>query len=144
MTAFQLDTSGEVFWPSPEGHSLDWSDIAKLPHGLLAQGYIEAGFASMDRDFMGEPRFRAPWLDVPGVTAWLNVGFRDLAPATLAAMLKDCEARLSQASPPYPNTREEGARTWEKRQAGKLKLHGFPPVTLSIGDDGLIYQEVVS
>lgn len=146
-TTFTLDTSGHVkgyvrdFWPAdektpqimpgrytaPNEWSVAWTDLDPF-----TQGYVEAllAFAASG------PAIPHGWYVDPNEA---RARFRDLAPETLQRILTDCAARLAQATPPYPNTREEGARTWIRRQAGKLKLHGFPPLTPYLGDDGKVY-----
>lgn len=70
-------------------------------------------------------------------------GFRHLAPETLAAMLKDCEAFVRSCHPSYADmARPVGGRNlWVGRQGGTYPA--FPPLTLYLGDDGLIYQKEV-
>ncbi len=90
----------------------------------FADGYIAAARASLPPEHRDAP----------------------LAPATLAAMLKDCEA---MTSPPhvFRYDKETGMKNWHMRQEGWPFYSGgpslreqFPPLTLYLADDGLIYQ----
>jgi hypothetical protein len=69
------------------------------------------------------------------------IRFDWLAPSTLEAMMKDCavfEAHpVSNAR--HPLDAEAGRRFWESCQRGE-RPETFPPLTLTLGDDGLIYQ----
>lgn len=96
-----LDTSGEVWWPGPEGHSLEWSDLTPFTQGYTAE-YLKAAGATR---------------------------FDQLAPDTLAAIMKDC-ARFS-ARHPSP---DRGAAFWRARQSGALP--NYPPLSPSISPEG--------
>jgi len=141
---FTLDASGEVFWNSPEGHSLEWSDLSPF-----VQGYIEAALRSQVRvDHTGQeqPFFLA--IRSPGITRWRRVGFRHLAPDTLAAILKVCERATTNDPPRWqvpadsPKMAEHGRYFWQDRQMGRHS--DFPPLTLSLSGDGKVRMEARS
>jgi hypothetical protein len=132
MTEFAFDTSGFVNG-RPEGirtRRWYWSDLDPF-----TRGYIEAMFASLDRDFMGEPRLREQAMDAEGVTSYLNVGFSDLSPEALASILADC-GRVVRA---YSGgaTAQDGREFWAARQTGRIV--NIPPVSVHLGDDGKIH-----
>lgn len=127
MSGFQLDTSGSVAHLAPNGDpvivgGIRWSDLTPF-----AQGYIAALFQHrhLERDE-----------DQPVTT-----GFSDLAPATLARIIGDCETGLADPLCAFMNHPESGAMFWRDRQANQLNgMHPhFPPLTPYLGDDGLIY-----
>lgn len=126
MTSSELDTSGAVTlsakcygpdnthsWISQQWY---WSDL-----NAFRQGYVAAAFDTVLLE-----------IDAP-IRNWRKFG--DLAPETLAAMLKDCEAFT--ADPERANY--SGRLFWERRQLGHLKA--FPPLALTLGADGKIHQE---
>lgn len=124
MTEFKLDTTGAVEWR--DGEVLRWDRLSPF-----AQGYVEAAL-------------RSPLLveGPDGEDADFYAAFRDLAPSTLAAMLKDCEAVRGY----FPRqSAENGERFYHERQRypnGWVITSGYKlmPLTLHLGDDGLIYQ----
>lgn len=65
--------------------------------------------------------------------------FRHLAPATLARILKDCEEFQAIRRELRAHDADNGAHFWEGRQQGAWRK--FPPLTLYLGDDGLIRFE---
>lgn len=117
MSAFTLDTSGFVPKPGPDPmswmtpHHWGWNALDPF-----TQGYIEALLTAF-------------WNTVLYATRIKPRGFRDLAPETLAAILKDC------ADPPKFMT--SGAQLWEMRQLNNLAR--FPPLTPYLGVDGKVY-----
>lgn len=122
-----FDTSGEVTLRvvGPLGHEvpkyMSWQDLSPF-----VQGYIQAMFKS--------------GVVISGKIITLHeLGFSDLAPETLDRILKDCEAVQALWSPrAFPNTHAGGAAFWRDRQSGSFpKL--FPPLLVSLGDDGLVY-----
>ena len=123
MSTFQLDTSGRVECPAsfqPLGWAI-WSDLTPF-----AQGYVEAMFDT----------------PVGPAELWVGKTFSDLAPATLARIIGDCAnrvANLPAGIATTDNTREAGRHFWERQQAGRLAVFGYPPLTPYLGDDGLIY-----
>lgn len=155
MSDFTLDTSGAVSGPIgaviPGAVMLiRWPDLSPFE-----QGYVEALFASLPR---WHPE-HSPVLPVPAPegssSVVARVGFSDLAPSTLEAIRKDCaeiEAHLAKTwadamkwskaedHPEFPDT---GAKAWAWRQAGFAR-QAFPPLPVTLGDDGLVYQEVKS
>jgi hypothetical protein len=66
--------------------------------------------------------------------------FSNLAPETLAAILKDCTAVLQivdlYADP--KKARDQGTVFWTARQNGRWELRGFPVLTPYLGDDGKV------
>lgn len=111
---FQLDTSGRVIIEVSEAFETyyEWSDLSPF-----TQGYIEALF---------EERFQ------------FGGGFSDLAPETLARIIADCEsARPRYVIPGYPGGPESGRTFWIDRQSPE-HIHGFPPLTVQLGDDGKV------
>lgn len=138
MAEFKLDTSGMVYpmeprvrLPAGDANAIKWSDLSPF-----AQGYVEAAFASLSpRGYRYEtgssaPEYR-PW------------AFSDLAPETLAAMLKDCERRAEPLEQLGTHA-YGGGNFWRDRQVGHLIERGFPPVALYLGGDGLIHQREAS
>lgn len=112
-TECALDTSGWVWLQHGQLANTYWEDLSPFE-----QGYIEA-------------LFNDGW-DWPSTSAPGPKGYSDLAPSTLAAILKDCESKTTGALE-APNG-YEGRRYWERRQAGEDAY--FPPLTASLGDDG--------
>lgn len=130
---FTLDTSGVVYVLVPgcvTERPRVWSDLSPF-----AQGYVEAAlteFVELSRLAPGKHTF------------W--VGFRHLAPETLAVILRDCEAfntRIGDAS----HNRGIGAKFWESRRAGFTSfwsLHqaefraAFPPLQPYLSDEGRV------
>lgn len=118
--AYTLDTSGAVYVQS--AHITDrnskvakrWSDLSPF-----AQGYIEALFAE---------RFQ------------FGVAFSDLAPETLSRIIAACgrcESGLRALG--IQNVHVwSGYNVWLLQQAGSLAEHGFPPLTVTLGDDGKV------
>lgn len=137
MADFILDTSGAVCDMHPLGFLADkwtWPDLS-----LFQQGYVEAAFASACDPvavLVAEDDFSRSW--DPAIDASLprDVGFSDLHPETLAAMMKDC--KLSQAMAGGPGNHEAGEYFWHERQQG-LELR-FPPLTLYPDDEGKVRQ----
>lgn len=126
MSAFTLDTSGGVRIPHGDGSILvTWG----MPHlSPFAQGYVEAALTERARTAIAAS-LRNPRFDM-------------LAPATLAAMLKDCEAFQALGHWVVFNV-NTGKDFWLDRQSKQLTRaagRAFPPLALYLGDDGLIYQ----
>jgi hypothetical protein len=140
-SAFTLDTSGAVgplFYERGEqrvpGFNLAdrqsshvvWPDLSPF-----AQGYVEAMFAAM-RAWDGRPCT----LPSPGGGVAIGLAFSDLAPETLAAILKDCEAGRNLSSGLVPTFRKNklgGAAFWRQREG-----YGFPPLTPALNDAGRV------
>lgn len=122
---FTLDTSGYVQCPAPDQKPNEstgcwfWPDLDPF-----TQGYIEGMWASFGRGLPGH--------------MLTGLGYDDLAPETLAAILKDC-AEYRAIMRGEPDQQDFGARTWTERQAGNLAAYGFPPLTPYLGDDGHVY-----
>ncbi|MCR5876962.1 hypothetical protein [Phenylobacterium sp. J367] len=126
MEAFTLDTSGYVTAQratSGGPFTFSWSDLTPFQ-----QGYVEALFASIAARATRE----AGWRDVP-------YGFHHLAPETLARILKDCEAYQGRylAMQLTGSDATWGRYFWADRQNGIYA--DWPPLTVTLGDDGLIY-----
>lgn len=69
------------------------------------------------------------------IRAELGVGNEvQLAPEALEAILKDCAAFRRQYVLPW----YDGAEFWGERQSGHYSPF-FPPLTVSLGDDGRIH-----
>lgn len=119
MSDFKIDTSGVVTIPigTPQSgeHRAFWAWDDLTP---LQQGYVEAAFSA--HEYFVEP-------------AAGPLGFRHLAPETLAAMRKDCERFRRQYVLPW----YDGAEFWSGRQAGEYAPY-FPPVTLYLDADGKV------
>lgn len=130
MADFTLDTSGAVANPISAGglQSYRWSDLYPF-----TQGYTEAAA-------------RAFWL-------WLLCGsgghseahaaeivaFRNWAPETLAAILRDCAAAQEAGwrSVSGDDAFSLGKAFWTTRQLSRADA--FPPLTPYLGDDGKVY-----
>lgn len=128
MSAFTLDTSGFVEG-RPEGvrtKRFYWTDLDPF-----AQGYVEALLTAF-------------WNTVLYATRIKPRGFRDLAPETLAAILKDCAAQPGNDHLVCTTTRQHdnGVLFWRKRQRGEVE--GFPPLTPYLGGDGKVYLREAS
>lgn len=114
-----FDTSGHVRRPG-FAKPLVWSDLSPFE-----QGYVRAAMES----FAGTEEFGLRWR------------FSDLAPSTLSAMLGDCEGWLELQrllnGLDDRNSDGDGRAFYAARQEGQFE--SFPPQTLSLGEDGLIY-----
>jgi hypothetical protein len=101
--SLNLDTRGDV-------GGTRWKDLTPFAAGYVEAALREAHTKGLQNFFTGEPP-----------------PFRSLAPATLAAMLKDCEAW-------HPNALDNmsaamGAELWRHSKR-----------TLYLGDDAKVYQ----
>ncbi len=106
--------------PAGEPRLIRWSDLSPF-----AQGYVEGLFAAIEYPACQD-------------TAYLPKGFSDLAPETLAAILKDCEAQEHRAVFKGPDAgRVAGDLFWILRQRGELAA--CPPLVPYLGDDGRVY-----
>lgn len=134
-----MDTSGFVEGP-PAGVRTKrnyWPDLS-----LFEQGYVEALFKALrdKHSFRNQPLVRE---------AISKYGFSDLAPETLAAILKDCaafgqtwrmqEPEGARPGPGFARGEQGGRDFWMMRQRGALTDPPFPPLILTIRDDGKIY-----
>lgn len=127
---FELDTGGVVRMAerapgSINRHVWRWSDL--LP---FEQGYGGA----MARELY-ERLIREGWTHEAALAA---AAFRNWSPSTLAAIRKDCSAFMKERR--VTDLRAEGERFWKARQIGAHIV--YPPLTLSLGDDGLVYAGV--
>jgi hypothetical protein len=133
MTTFTLDTSGVVeHWRDNKlGVKVGptyWSDL-----DAFTQGYVEALFASLPRNAIHGLPIAMGTADVEGHF----VGFSDLSREALAMILADCAAFRDQIAWRLNLTQEVGAKIWRARQADKWSPT-FPPLTVSLGDDGKV------
>jgi hypothetical protein len=139
MAHFTLDTSGMVkgyvrdFWlgastpqiipgryTAPNEWGIAWDDLSPF-----AQGCVEAMLRSLPAQYRTSEKAPEPKLR----------RFRDLAPETLALILRDCEAyeRRYPATRLRTDHRARGANYWRDRQKG------LKPLTPYLGDDGKVY-----
>lgn len=133
---FVLDTSGEVhcpgFFHKFSRIPVRWSDLDPF-----TQGYVEALLRAAND--VAWPAYGSK----PPPPSILDVRFSDLAPETLAAILKDCADFYGGEVKPLPgsfnqSTAMDGRLFWIVRQDGGYPVK-FPPLTVFLGDDGLIY-----
>lgn len=132
MSGFQLDTSGVVraheHWAEGD-EVVRWTDLTPF-----AQGYVEAMFAGLFDTAASLGEWVAHIALSEGVQR--EPRFSDLAPATLARIVEDCERWSASSSRQDPDARS-GRDFWAIRQ--RPNPYGFPPLTLHLADDGLIY-----
>lgn len=127
---FQLDTSGFVQdWVPPHGeragyagpNRVGWTDLDPF-----TQGYVEAALTGVETDEIVPVGYRP-------------AGFSDLAPETLARIIENCAKaqtyRQHQAG--FTPAARHGRFFWADRQ--RNCQGGFPPLTVSLGDDGKVY-----
>ncbi len=134
MTAFTLDTSGEIVLPYPHLHpwprGYRWEDLTPF-----TQGAVRAAIAGIPGPFVGI------WTPDRGP------GFSDLAPETLARIMEDCERAKAtlDSYPGRPDLEErQGREFWASRQTEgphhwANAVVRYPHVTLYLADDGMIY-----
>ena len=139
MSNFQLDTSGAVLKPvadipginTPQFHPIQWTDLTPFQQGAVGAALREVANGH------GVTQFNE---------GWRAPRFSDLAPATLARIMWDCE-RLWEAQKGrmiYVNTQYDGALFWGNRKGPGMLMHYgevFLPLTLYLGGDGLIYAK---
>ncbi len=144
MTDFQLDTSGAIPTPScPAGWTFTrWSDLTPF-----VQGYVEAvfaGFVPPSGDYCRACRGSGMWHcadpsrvgESEGCGQRVSYAFSDLAPATLVRIIADCELRGRSTTRGVGVQAEDGRIFWAERQAGDWSA--FPPLTVSLSDDGKV------
>lgn len=128
---FKLDTSGIVLpfarydpkWnAAPCGYQ--WPDLTPFQ-----QGAVEAALTALNNS--------RSYMPGDGMTGARELGFSDLAPATLARIMEDCGDRPSAFAPGHD--RACGRNYWNGVASGQYAASGTPPLTLYLGDDGLIY-----
>lgn len=122
---FSLDTSGRI--AGHHGGLAVWYEFEDL--SLFAQGYVEAALSTLTQ---GDEEDGLYWV----------ARFSDLAPATHAAMLKDCNEWAGEIAQQTYSAETEGRRFYERRSQGHYMNLGLRPLTLFIGDDGRVYQKV--
>jgi hypothetical protein len=139
VSGFSLDTSGTVRLPPGERTSKNgrvlarWSDLSPFAQGYIPEAIKAAVLARW-------PELCAVY-GVELVAQSYNIGFSDLAPATLAEMLKDCAWWTDQW--PLDLTRiGHGRWIWEARQRNEIK--NFRPLHLFLNNEGKICSEVKS
>lgn len=121
--AFQLDTSGVVPFEGGTLGLISWEGVGQRG-GLFTQGYVEA-LLDAAADQFGLVVINAHHKET-------NPAFSDLARETLARIIEDCARAQAQGH-------GDGAWFWEYRQeANEAPKAGFPPLTLYLGDDGLV------
>lgn len=119
---FQLDTRGVVPRHGFIG-VIQWPDLTPFTQGAIGAALSGPifGWPSGEDGLYATPRFS------------------DLHPATLARIIADCEQMegrgLSDAG--LKNSGDKGGTFWRLRQANIYP--SFPPLTLYLGDDGLIH-----
>lgn len=160
MSEFKLDTSGVVPACAP---TADPSILGPCGfHDLtpFSQGYVEALFAelrgpsAMDDSCVCKCGRRHVWTPSGGMCRSCGQplpggrlgGFSDLSPEALGMILADCERFLAERTEPRwtENPKwlaaERGKDFWSSRQAD-VRVH-FPPLTISLNDDGKIVLAV--
>lgn len=166
--SFQLDTSGTVTLESGAVYSWDGVPVGTKMLTPFAQGYVEAmpwaslrpangwqmlyagrplGWMLADTadEALSQARANNPHHD-PAEFSILTLGFLHLAPATLERIIGDCEVALADKLCGYSNHPQTGEMFWKDRQANQLNgmAPHFPPLTVTLGEDGLIYLGVAS
>lgn len=133
-----LDASGTVpVQVTPASHqNVGWIDL-----DAFAQGYVEAALRDADKEL----RHGIAVGDLAGSTQdnqLRTLGFRHLAPDTLAAMMADCATIIKRTG--WADLRESvGREAWRLRQASTF-FYGLRPITLYLGEDGLIHHREAS
>lgn len=134
-----LDTSGSVRRPG-FARPLRWTDL-----DAFEQGYIEALFGSLPRlnSRMDGSGAEGPvLLTAFGIGHRIGLGFSDLAPETLAAILRDCTRYEEQtgggppSEPYWGMTKEMGAEFFRHRQFERWP--DFPPLRVTLNDAGKV------
>lgn len=125
-----LDTSGRVLALPNAPNAAPaycWSDLSPFAQGYTEAMFADAGLAVVDQWGEGEDEQDENW-----------AGFSDLAPETLATILKDCELWLVgfPGRNPHSDLPDSGRLFWEIRQSGKRD--SFPPLKPYLHDDGTI------
>lgn len=133
MSEFTLDMPGYVQIEAP--YTLEVIRLRFRDLSPFEQGYVEA---------MKNDRRMLSYFDDARMLDWHDWAFSDLAPETLSVIRRDCAALVS---PPYvfASGAEAGRFCWEWRQRGWRNTSGgptlretFPPLTIYLGDDGLV------
>ena len=123
---FQFDTSGVVYVLVPgcvTERPRVWPDLSPF-----VQGYVEALFAGWKNEGKTFEAFKT--------RGYRPLGFRDLAPETLARITEDCELFGSDGF----NEAAYGRAFWADRHLGGFPWStDFPPQTPYLGDDGKVY-----
>jgi hypothetical protein len=158
---FTLDTSGAVrgsiyptsaAWLGPSGVPRTWGSLDPFTQGYVGVKRLQTAYRTFDPDngslrevtgyvhisaskvATAQRLYRSDELDAE------PTAFSNLAPETLAAILKDCTAVLQivdlYADP--KKARDQGTVFWTARQNGRWELRGFPVLTPYLGDDGKV------
>lgn len=130
-TQFKIDTSGAVRFDSNDGRPtyLRFEDMTDF-----TQGVVEAALRGLLSVLFGP--------DGEGYSddqLSSMVAYRLLAPATLAQIMADCDRWSSEYGGPDLNEAFDGQMFWGTRNMGEWSDVGFPPVALSLAEDGLIH-----
>jgi hypothetical protein len=165
MPQFQLDTSGEVHMDRSHGYVGPTNNINVIWASLdaFAQGYIEALFFTESASDVTKVDWRHGEGSDDGSALPCDAAFADLAPETLARILKDCRAfqdsrAWADTMEGYPGADEvqaghdfwltrngHGAGFWDgdwpEPYATQLDetAKGFGSVNAYLGDDGKVY-----
>lgn len=132
MSGFELDTSGVVAFSHEMATRNGWRIHTRWTDlDPFTQGYIEALFVGSFRD--GTHAVLPSHMQGDSVRMW-RVGFSDLSPEALALILRDCEAYRRQYVLPW----YDGAEFWRGRQSGEIPARFFPPLSVTLGDDGKV------
>lgn len=129
----QFDTAGEVICPMdgggwPRNEPIRWSDLAPFQ-----QGYVEAMLT-------GDYRFN------PAITIHIGqpkerlLGFSDIAPETIQRIIEDC-TNVLEIIDSYVDEdiqRNSGRGFWNARSNGNWTARQWPPLTLTLGEDGKV------
>lgn len=132
-TVGSLTDRGLVTWCW--GTPIDWAEVR-----LTEAGRAALNPANYERCPCGAPSHieeaacvscgrTKPWAQPPG--------FSDLAPEALATIRKGCADIERNFATWIHHTDMSGGEAWRARQLGKLK--GFPPLTVTLADDGKVY-----
>ena len=165
-----LDTSGVVLGVAYDGsiHAdpserdwpyMEWSDLDPFTQGYAAS--LLQSLAVAEAPFDGSGRGEWQWelteawresdwwegsdyegrADLPAFRDHRCPGFSDLAPETLALILKDCASHPNAQPHKFPNDPERQCRSgrnfWEDRQDGSWGST-YPPLTPYLRDDGKV------
>jgi hypothetical protein len=117
-SGLKLDTSGEV-----RSTGADFEAGAPTHRRWSSLSPFEQGYTAPILEAVGAP-------------------FHKLAPETLALIMKDCGewVRMFEKDAVFGGIAEkpsEGSGFWSLRQRDRLS--NFPPLTITLADDGLIY-----
>lgn len=124
--AVLIDTGGRSTGGPPTYAGVRWSDLSPF-----AQGYVEAMFMNLSTE-PAEHFFDDDYGVIEAMP--MRFGFSDLAPESLAMILRDCE-RFAELFGEWPN-HGHGKHFWIGRQRNKHPH--FPPLVPYLSDDGKV------